>query len=67
MSRLQKLRDMSPHEVARIHRVYRAIGNDNNHEKAIEAIADLIAYCGAAWPTMLQDALRRHRQSQRES
>lgn len=63
MSRLQKLRDMTPAEVDRAHRVYNQFGGDT--EKVIELLADLRAYCGNAWPEMLQEALGRYRKSQR--
>lgn len=63
MSRLKELRNMTPAEVERIHRVAEAVGGDE--EKAIEAIADLRAYCGQAWPKMLEEALRRYKKSQR--
>ena len=54
---------MTPGEVERIHRVNDAIGGDN--DKAIEAIADLRAYCGKAWPQMLEEALRRYQKARR--
>jgi hypothetical protein len=54
---------MTPGEVERIHRVNDAIDGDN--EKAIEAIADLRAYCGRAWPKMLEEALRRYQETRR--
>jgi hypothetical protein len=63
MSRLNELRKMTPSEVARIHRVLEALGSDE--ERAIEAIADLRAYCGQKWPVMLQEALRRYQASRR--
>lgn len=63
MSRLQQLKSMKPAEVERIHRVFSQFGGDD--EKAIEAIADLRAYCGNAWPEMLKEALRRYRKAQR--
>lgn len=63
MSRFEQLKNIKPQESDRIHRVFNAIGNDN--EKAIEAIADLRAFCGRAWPELLQEALRRYRKSQR--
>lgn len=63
MSRLQKLRDMKPQEVERAHRIFNKFVGDD--EKVIEAIADLRAYCGNAWPKMLEEALRRYRKSQR--
>jgi hypothetical protein len=54
---------MTPAEVERIHRVADTIGSDD--EKAIEAIADLRAYCGRAWPKMLEEALRRYHKARR--
>lgn len=63
MSRLKQLRDMKPAEVERIHRVFNSIGSDD--EKAIEALADLRAYCGQKWPTILGEALRRYRADHR--
>lgn len=54
---------MKPQEVERIHRVANQFGGDE--EKVIEAIADLRAYCGTAWPRMLDQALRRYRASER--
>lgn len=63
MSRLKELREMTPAEVARIRRVFDALGGDD--EKVIEAIADLRAYCGNAWPKMLEEALARYKKSQR--
>jgi hypothetical protein len=63
MGRLQVLRQMTPAEVERIHRVADTIGSDD--EKAIEAIADLRAYCGRAWPSMLQKALERYKKTHR--
>lgn len=63
MSRFQQLKNIKPQESGRIHRVFKAIGNDN--EKAIEAIADLRAFCGSAWPEMLQEAMRRYKRAQR--
>lgn len=63
MASMQRYREMTPTEVARIHRVHEAIGLDA--EKAIEAVADLRAYCGSAWPSMLQEALRRYERSRR--
>ena len=63
MSRLKELREMTPAEVARIRRVFDALGGDE--EKVIEALADLRAYCGRAWPKMLEEALRRHNRDRR--
>lgn len=63
MSRLDELRNMTPAEVERIHRVFEALGSDE--ERVIEAIADLRAYCGQKWPVMLQEALRRYQASRR--
>lgn len=63
MSRLQKLRDMTPAEVTRIHRVHAEYGTDG--DRVIEALADLRAYCGNAWPKMLEEALRRYRSDRR--
>lgn len=63
MSRLKQLCEMTPAEVERIHRVFRSIGSDD--EKAIEAIADLRAYCGQRWPVMLEEALRRYQADRR--
>lgn len=63
MSRLKELQNMTPAEVARIHRVFEALGADE--EKVIEALADLRAYCGRAWPKMLEEALARYKKSQR--
>lgn len=63
MSRLKELRNMTPDEVARIHRVFEALGAEE--EKVIEAIADLRAYCGRAWPKMLEEALRRYSRDRR--
>ena len=63
MKRIQELRSMTRAEVERIHRVHEAVGTDG--EKAVEAIADLRAYCGRAWPSMLRDALRRYERSRR--
>ena len=63
MSRLQQLREMTPAEVARIHRVHAAHGTDE--EAVIEALADLRAYCGRSWPKMLAEALRRYQGDRR--
>ena len=63
MSRLKELRDMTPAEVARIHRVFDALGGDE--EKVIEALTDLRAYCGRAWPKMLEEALKRYNRDRR--
>lgn len=63
MSRLKELRNMTPAEVERIHRVFAALGSDE--ERVIEAIADLRAYCGQAWPKMLEEALRRYQKARR--
>lgn len=63
MNRLHRLRNMKQDEVDRIHRVYEALGGDN--EKVIEAIADLRAYCGQAWPNMLEEALKRYNRDRR--
>ena len=63
MSRIQELRDMTPAEVARIHRVFDALGGDE--EKVIEALTDLRAYCGRAWPKMLEEALKRYNRDRR--
>jgi hypothetical protein len=64
MSRLQQLREMTPQEVQRVHRIHAMYGDDT--EKVIELIADLRAYCGQAWPKMLEEALRRYKQSHRD-
>lgn len=63
MSRIKQLRDMNPQEVERAHRIFNQFGGDT--EKVIELLADLRAYCGNAWPKMLEEALRRYRKSQR--
>ncbi len=63
MSRLQKLRDMNPQEVERAHRIFSQFGGDT--EKVIEAITDLRAYCGRAWPKMLEEALKRYNRDRR--
>ena len=63
MSRIKQLRDMNPQEVERAHRIFSQFGGDT--EKVIEAIADLRAYCGRAWPKMLEEALRRYQQDRR--
>lgn len=63
MSRLKDLREMTPAEVARIRRVFDALGGDE--ERVIEALADLRAYCGRAWPKMLEEALRRYNRDRR--
>lgn len=63
MSRLQQLREMPAAEVARIHRVFDALGGDE--DKVIEALADLRAYCGRSWPQMLAEALRRYQGDRR--
>lgn len=63
MSRLKELRNMTPAEVDRIYRVHAALSNDG--ERVIEAIADLRAYCGPAWPKMLEEALRRYQKDRR--
>lgn len=63
MSRLRDLKNTTPAEVERVLRVFAALGGDE--EKAIEAIADLRAYCGQAWPTMLEEALRRYKADHR--
>lgn len=63
MSRIEKLRKMTPAEVVRIQRVHAEYGTDE--EKVIEAIADLRAYCGEAWPKMLETAVRRYRADHR--
>ena len=63
MNRLHRLHNMKQDEVDRIHRVYEALGGDN--EKVIEAIADLRAYCGLAWPNMLEEALKRYNRDRR--
>lgn len=63
MGRLQQLRNMSADEVRRIHRAHAQVGGDD--EKAVELLADLRAYCGQAWPKMLERALRRYRETQR--
>ena len=63
MNRLDELRNMTPAELERIYRVFEALGSDE--ERAIEAIADLRAYCGQKWPTMLEEALRRYQKARR--
>lgn len=63
MKRIRELRAMSPAETQRIHRVHQSVGLDG--ERAIEAIADLRAYCGRAWPSMLAEAIRRYERSRR--
>lgn len=63
MSRLQDLRNMTPDEAERIHRVLAEYGTDE--ERVIELLADLRAYCGQAWPRMLEEALRRYQRSRR--
>lgn len=63
MSRLQELREMTPGEVERIHRVHAQYGTDE--ERVIEALADMRAYCGQSWPKMLEQALRRYQRSRR--
>lgn len=63
VSRFQKLRDMTPEEVERVHRIYDQYGSDT--EKVIELIADLRAYCGQAWPRMLEEALERYQHGRR--
>lgn len=37
----------------------------DNTDLAIEHLADLRAYCGSAWPKMLQEALERYMKTQR--
>lgn len=54
---------MKPQEVERAHRIFNQFGGDD--EKLVELLADLRAYCGNAWPKMLEEALRRYRKSQR--
>ena len=63
MSRLQQLKDMTPQVVQRVHRIYDQYGTDT--EKVIELIADLRAYCGQAWPKMLEEALWRYNKDAR--
>lgn len=63
MSRLQQLKAMSPQEVQRVHRIYNQYGSDT--ENVIELIADLRAYCGQAWPKMLEEALERYQKDRR--
>lgn len=63
MSRLQDLRNMTPGEVERIHRIAAQYGTDD--EQVIELLADLRAYCGQAWPRMLEEALRRYQKARR--
>ena len=43
--------------VMRIHRVHELHGSEEN--VVIEAIADLLAYCGEKWPAMFKEAARR--------
>lgn len=63
MSRLQQIRNLHPAEVARIHRVHAIVGA--NDEKAIELLADMRAYCGRAWPSMLRQAVERYEATHR--
>lgn len=54
---------MKPAEVERAHRIFNQFGSDT--EKVKELLADIRAYCGNAWPEVLQDALERYKKSQR--
>lgn len=63
MGRLQKLRNMKPAEVERVHRIFDQFGSDT--EKVTELLADIRAYCGSSWPEVLQDALERYNKSRR--
>lgn len=43
--------------------MFEALGADE--EKVIEALADLRAYCGRAWPKTLEEALKRYNRDRR--
>lgn len=62
-SRMRQLKSMTQKEVKRIHRIHFLFGDDT--DGAIEMLADLRAYCGSAWPKMLQEALERYQKDRR--